>query len=194
MVVLVGGPAAGKTTWAKANLDRHRFATVSADDVKEQLPEYSATDPSAVHKESTQVAKRMMLRCIDEGRSFIYDGTGTNVGHVRRLIDHAHAAGFSVAIHYVRTPVEVALRRLQGRERKVPEAIVREKHAEVEAAYRELAPLVEFAAVHDNSKDIAIAKAYNPAEARGNRTPGPPTIQAVVIPVLEESEEAEEEA
>lgn len=154
LAILVGGPGAGKSTYAKKHLlGHHRFAYVDSDGAKEHLPEYDPKSPFHVHKESVEIAQRALKRAIDEGRSVIYDSTGLDVYTIKRAAKRARDAGYHIAVHYVKADPEVAMRRIEHRERKVPKDVVISKHAEVDWAFRQLRDVADFVVEFDNSED-----------------------------------------
>lgn len=153
-VIMVGGPAAGKTTYVHNQLlPNHRLQLVGSDEVKPFLPGYKPDDPGYVHRESVHVAMEHMHKCIRDGDSFVFDGTGLDTWGIKEAMNKARKNGFQVAVHFVKTPVEVALKRLENRERKVPENLVRSKHTEVAWAFSQLAPHADHVVEFDNSGD-----------------------------------------
>lgn len=62
-----------------------------------------------------------------------YDATLSHQATRRQLIRLAEGAGVSVRIVWMRTPLDVCLRRNAERDRVTPEALVRQLHRELEA-------------------------------------------------------------
>lgn len=87
VIFSAGLPGAGKTTvlTSNENLDLDEWATVSADDMKEELargghvPEIEGLTPmeasSLVHDESSELADRLLSKLSSQGKNVIYDFT-----------------------------------------------------------------------------------------------------------------------
>lgn len=150
-IFLTGGPASGKTHYKKESLiPHHRFVDIDCDAIKEQLPEYDPGQPMYLHKESVDVAQRLLRHCVKEGRSFTYDSTGLDIYTIQAAAKEARGKGYHIAVHSVEVPVEVALERNQQRARKVPEDLVRSKHSEMDWAFRHLKRLADHVVRHEN--------------------------------------------
>jgi predicted kinase len=130
--ILAGGlPGAGKTTVLEqqAGVDRSRYLTINPDDVKVQMarrgmiPEVTGlTQMEAselVHEESSHVAKRLARRAMREGKNVIWDITMSSRESTEKRINDLREFGYSrVEAVFVDIPVEVAIRRADGRHRQ----------------------------------------------------------------------------
>ena len=139
IIFLAGPPAAGKSTvrlarWAD-------MPVVDPDLIKERIPGYDPKRPEGVHKASKRLAREQFTRLIEEGVSFVYDTTSSNVGRVRREIEEARQAGYRIVLCLVWAPLSTCLARNRQRPRTVPEEVVVSIWHEVEAAWREISPL-----------------------------------------------------
>lgn len=111
-IVMMGGPASGKTSTVKHLLNRPDddfaalgFVNVNPDDVKEHIPEYneavgmSAKDAAWIaHEESSDVAGKVMQRALNEGMNLIVDGTGKNADKHKRTIQGLRGQGYHVRL------------------------------------------------------------------------------------------------
>jgi len=129
LVVMVGGPAAGKSSVAKAMF--RDLPRVDCDEVKSEHPDYDPKKPWTVHEWSAAEALRRLMGYLSRGESVVYDGTGTNGERLAMLVGMARATGMRVTAVLVTCSVDTAVQRNAGRERVVPEAMLREKHAKV---------------------------------------------------------------
>jgi predicted ABC-type ATPase len=146
--VLGGGPASGKTeivvnSPAGAKLRDPNGLMVNADDMKAELPEYSAMlrsgDTGAAHfthEESSYLAKRLQAAGFENRLDVTLDGTGDSApAKLRGKIARARAAGYRVEGHYATVPTDVAVSRAVARGertgRVVPETYLRATHAAV---------------------------------------------------------------
>ena len=126
LVVMVGGPAAGKSTVAQR--DYPNLPRVDADIIKEEHPDYDPKNPVVVHRWSVEESVKRVLGYLSRGTPVVYDGTGTNVERLASLVAIARASGMKVEACFVTCPVEVAVARNAARPRTVAEDVVRAKH------------------------------------------------------------------
>jgi predicted ABC-type ATPase len=165
--VLGGGPAAGKSTFvdsaAGAALRDPRGLTVNPDDMKAELPDYTAMvrggDRNAAnftHEESSYLAKRLQAAGFENRVNVTLDGTGdSSSDKLRSKIDAAHAAGYRVEGHYVTTDTATALARAETRGaqtgRHIPETYLRATHAAVSRTMVDVAPSFDALDLYDTS-------------------------------------------
>ena len=130
-VVLMGGPASGKTSMVKQLLGEkfETFVNVNPDDVKEQMSEYnealefkvdgettSAKDASSMcHEESSDIACAIYDKAITEGLSMIVDGTGAKGARHRNRIQALKDAGYHVQLMMPDLDPELAVQRAEDR-------------------------------------------------------------------------------
>jgi predicted ABC-type ATPase len=107
-------------------------------------PRARAKDPSAssfVHEESSYLAKVAQAEAFKRKINTTLDGTGDSSEEaVRKKIDAARAAGYTVAAYYVSVPTEIAVERAKDRAingtgsdrgRAVPPSVIEHAHAAV---------------------------------------------------------------
>ena len=135
IIFTMGLPAAGKSTWVGQNLAAtHNI--IDADAVKESHPHYDPEHPELLHGWSKEITELMWVNALDAGHGlWCIDGTGTNAEKMVRKMNQAAAAGYEIALVYVRCTMETSLERNQGRARKVPEHIIREKALDVATSF-----------------------------------------------------------
>lgn len=155
--MLGGGPASGKTTVVKSGIvqgipDSKQAVHVNADDVKAKLPENGRMSQSSndanffnsaafVHEESSQLAKRIQSRAIQNRQDVVLDGTGdSDINKLAKKVDEARVAGYKVNGLYVTVPTGIAVsranKRALGKEKRyVPETVVRGTHADVSRTF-----------------------------------------------------------
>jgi chloramphenicol 3-O-phosphotransferase len=133
-IVMMGGPASGKTSVVKGSLgispDRTfadaGFVNVNPDDCKELLPEYnaalnmpggkSAKDAAfMVHNESSDIADQILNIGIDQGLNLVVDGTGKNYRKHVEKIERLKAAGYHVKLVMPDVDMEEARKRSSDR-------------------------------------------------------------------------------
>jgi predicted ABC-type ATPase len=164
MIFLAGGTASGKTT-SKDRLEAEgllpaSYVNVNPDDIKEELEEYreaaAAGDlyaTSAVHEESSDIAKRIQAEAIRRRMHVLVDGTGDAegpkmtierggagvgrepFGKFHRKLNDARGRGYDVevVVSDVETPLAVArmIERFKRTRRFVPIGTLRQIHRDV---------------------------------------------------------------
>lgn len=119
-IIGIGIPGSGKTTLLKPLAAKQGLAYVNRDDIREEL----TGDPTN-HTREPQVT-RLMYQRIAEGlkhKGVVVDATHSKPRDRRTMIEFCRQHGATEIIAYwVNVPLETALLRNRGRERKVPEA------------------------------------------------------------------------
>ena len=103
------------------------FIVISADEIKEYLAGYNPENvPDYVHEDSVQLARQYIFElCEDPDNSYkvLLDGGGIN-GHynlsIIEKIRETNPDNSHVTTLFFDTPIDVCLKRLEGRKRKVP--------------------------------------------------------------------------
>lgn len=133
-VFLMGAPASGKSTIREKLF--FNIPAIDCDEIKKLHPKYDPKDiTNEVHYWSTDQAKKMMTRMIEEGQSFSYDTTGACAEALIRAINKVKAAGYETLLVYVKCGLRECLRRNRMRTRTVKPFIVRNKWEEVGISY-----------------------------------------------------------
>ncbi|HEX8102730.1 MAG TPA: zeta toxin family protein [Solirubrobacteraceae bacterium] len=152
-LIVAGGPASGKSTLL-TRIDLPPGAVhLDADAIKSQIPEYAALvaigEPlaaAAVHEESSDLARAILMRVLVERRNLVLDTVGDSApGVFVEKLERLHAAGYEVRVVYADVEVEAAVRRARERGlqtgRVVAEQTVRMLHQEVAARFPEVEDL-----------------------------------------------------
>ena len=166
-----GGSAAGKGGLSnpKTHNDfgtpsKEDVATIDADELKKDLPEYremQETDPdnaaAYAHEESSALAKRAMEAAIANGYDYTLDGTGDgSVEGVLKKIKQARDAGYEVNACYVTCPTEMAVQRSIERgkriKRNVPLDRVRGIHEAVSEIFPQVAKEFDHVTLYDTNQ------------------------------------------
>lgn len=148
-VVMVGGPAAGKSTVAKKLFAE--LPIVDCDAIKAERSDYDPKQPHLVHEWSSVEATRRVLALLSRGESCVFDSTGANVEKLSTFIAVAREAGMVVEAVYVTCSVEVAVQRNAQRERTVNVEMLRERHAVVAATWSVVKNMVSVFTVVENN-------------------------------------------
>lgn len=160
VLFMAGGTASGKSTALalddNADVQPPGAVHIDPDEIKSMIPEYvqmvRAQDryaASAVHEESSDIAKRLQAEAIRRGLNVVLDGTGNSgSGKFAGKMKDMKEAGYQIDAFYVNAPTEVAIERAIDRARKtgrwVPTPEIRNQHKNVSARFNDdIKPLVE---------------------------------------------------
>ncbi|BBZ33630.1 zeta toxin family protein [Mycolicibacterium confluentis] len=152
--LVVGPNGAGKSTFIAFTLAPvlPRSVFVNADEIaKQRWPD----DPLGHAYDAARVAADTRAKLIEAGASFIAE---TVFSHPSKLdlIRSAHNAGYTVALHVVLIPEDLAVERVKRRVlhggHDVPEDKIRERHRRLWQLVAEAIPMADSATVYDNSR------------------------------------------
>lgn len=152
---LVAGPnGAGKSTFVALTLAPllSESVFVNADEIaKQRWPD----NPESHAYEAAQVAADTRARLLELGRPFIAETVFSHPSELD-LIRAARARGYTVVLHVLLVPEDLAVVRVKYRVRAgghdVPEAKVRERHQRLWVLVAEAIARSDMATVYDNSR------------------------------------------
>lgn len=152
--LVVGPNGAGKSTFVALTLAPllPESVFVNADEIAQRRwPD----DPAARSYDAAQIAAQTRSTLIQQGRPFIAE---TVFSHPSKLdlIDAAHAAGYTVVLHALLIPEDLAVERVKHRVRAgghdVPERKIRERHRRLWHLVADAITKSDIATVYDNSR------------------------------------------
>lgn len=139
LLLLVGIPGSGKSTWAKNWVSSHPgYRVVSTDAIRAEL-----YGDEVVQGDWWQIWETVVTRwhagvtAIHQGdlEGIIYDATNARRRHRRAAIATARQVGFThLTLVWFDVPLGVALARNRGRSRQVPPDIVATMHRQLQGA------------------------------------------------------------
>jgi predicted ABC-type ATPase len=151
-VVMMGGPASGKTSLVRGILGERfdDFVNVNPDDVKEDIPEYNdavsqdARDAAYMaHEESSDIAGVVKQEAEEGGYNIIVDGTGKDASKHIGTIKDLQSKGYRIMLLMPDVGMQEAVNRVEDRATKtgryVPEDIVRMAHAKIPGNFEKIA-------------------------------------------------------
>lgn len=152
--LVVGPNGAGKSTFIAFTLAPllPGSLVVNADEIaRQRWPE----DPASHSYDAARIAADTRAKLIDLGRSFVAE---TVFSHPSKLdlVHTARRAGFTVVLHVLLIPEDLAVERVRHRVRAgghdVPEVKIRERHRRLWTPVAEAIALSDLATVYDNSR------------------------------------------
>lgn len=172
-VLIGGGTASGKTSLRKSAVEGElqklgvQAATVDADEIKEQIPEYEAFKAAhpkdaarLVHRESCDIAVMLLKELLRLKKHFIYEGTMARTERYLQLVGALRRHGYEIHVYVVDVPLLTALRRSDERARvtgrKVPHSIIRYTHRKVPLTVEALKDKVDRYHVYDNRDGLKL--------------------------------------
>ena len=152
MVVLIGLPAAGKSTIAGVHFgDSHRF--FDCDSIKASHPDFDPKNPAALHLWSKERLAEEVAAVWSNPHNFVYDSTGTNPERIEALVMMAREAGMKTRLLFVTVDQAVSLERNARRSRVVPEEVILEKVEKVKETFNHVAFMFDNVVMFDNSTE-----------------------------------------
>lgn len=152
--LVVGPNGAGKSTFIAFTLAPllRGSLVVNADEIaRQRWPQ----DPASHAYDAAQVAADTRTKLIELGRSFIAE---TVFSHPSKLdlIRTAHRGGFTVVLHVLLIPEDLAVERVRHRVQSgghdVPESKIRQRHRRLWVPVAEAIALSDIATAYDNSR------------------------------------------
>ncbi len=148
LLLLVGIPGSGKSTWARDFVRANpRYRIVSTDAIRARC-----YGDEGIQGDWLQLWRQVIIQwqqgieAIQRGdlEGIIYDATNARRRHRREAIAAARQAGFtSITLVWFDVPLTVALERNRGRSRQVPPEVIATMHRQIQAAPPSLAEAVE---------------------------------------------------
>lgn len=148
IIALRGIPGAGKTTWAKSQVEPKTIVRVNKDDIRRMLCPNDDNDKGyewhpILERLVCEIQDGVMMAALAAGYDVIVDNTHINPGHVEQLEElEQYADGqfgdVALEIRDVEITPEEAIERDKVREHPVGEALIRDMYEQLQEAKREV--------------------------------------------------------
>jgi len=113
LTIVLGPPAAGKSTIANELAIANRSAILDSDEIKKTLPEYEGgVGASAVHEESSNLAKELQALMIERGTNIVLPKVGHSASSIRDVISLYKNKGYKVRLVNMDVNPENAFQRM----------------------------------------------------------------------------------
>jgi predicted ABC-type ATPase len=114
--VILGPPAAGKSTFANEIALARKAAIVDSDEVKKAMPEYAeGVGAPAVHEESGDVAATLFARMIERKANMVIPKVGAKPDSIEKMVRQLRKGGYTVDLVNMDVTAGNAYRRMIGR-------------------------------------------------------------------------------
>jgi len=114
--IVIGPPAAGKSTVVDPMVESVGGLLVDSDEAKKRLPEYQGgIGAMAVHEESSAIADKLMEKAIEHGDNMVLPRVGWRSSSIRDLQTILAGNGYRVHLVLVHLPKELAVQRAIAR-------------------------------------------------------------------------------
>lgn len=127
LLILIGIPASGKSTWAKSFIRSNAdWVRVSRDDFRLMLKEAQMTEPKIEEMISTLV-RHTIRESLMRKLNVIVDATNVRIDRIQEFVDEfKYYADVNYRVFDI--SLKVALERNKARDAKVPEAVIEAMH------------------------------------------------------------------
>lgn len=114
--ILLGPPAAGKSTIANPLARQMGAAIIDADEAKKLIPEYErGIGANAVHEESSELIDEVLTRAVIAGENMVLPKVGGSAASIEFLAEKLARNGYKVNLVLADVPGDVAMQRMIGR-------------------------------------------------------------------------------
>lgn len=122
LIIMVGPPGSGKSTWATDFTSKNDVIYVSTDSIRAEIG--SGEGDQSVSAAAFSIARKRISQALSQGKNAIIDATSVNKKSRKEWIDIANQYGaYTVAIAF-ELPREELYRRNAQRSRQVPNDII----------------------------------------------------------------------
>ena len=125
-VILLGAPGIGKSTFISKFIRPRNpnIKTFSTDEVSLKFTK----DPKSYHSTASKLNLERLFYFIDNGLSFIYDTTGTQLENIKNIYNKSIQNGFDIIFIHLIGSLEMAQAGNLQRDRKVPTDYLRHSY------------------------------------------------------------------
>lgn len=114
--IILGPPAAGKSTFANKFAQARNAAIIDPDEAKKVLPEYEGgIGANAVHAESAEIADAVLAMALVNGDNVVIPRTGGKLETVAEIFEQLELMGYEIDLVLMDVSIDNAHKRMIGR-------------------------------------------------------------------------------
>ncbi len=129
LILMVGIPGSGKSTYTKTKVDR-RIRVLSSDDIRKEL--FGSEDDQEHNEEIFNTLYSRARKLLEDGKDVLIDATNSNKINRKRALSHFDDMNIRRKAIVIETPVNLCIERDKGRKRVVGEKVINEFSASFE--------------------------------------------------------------
>jgi predicted kinase len=126
LVMLMGLPASGKTTYAKGLVDQGNFVRVNKDELRAMMD--NSVHSKSNEKRVIRIRDQIIIDALANGKNVIVDDTNFAKYHQETLYGLAQKMGATMIVRFLDTPVEMCIERNNARGNPVPNSAITEMY------------------------------------------------------------------
>ena len=137
LIVLVGIPGSGKSSYAKKYCkDNPNVVHLSSDAIREEL--YGSAENNEHNDQVFQVMEERTIKALKEGKDVIYDATNLKKRYRKIILDATKTIkGRNAKAVFFKVPLQICLIRNAARKRQVPDYAIKRMRKMMEAPSKE---------------------------------------------------------
>lgn len=129
LMVMVGLPASGKSTYAKKIAIEENAIILSSDKLREEL--YGDINDSEHNTEVFSELHRRIKENLEQGKNVIWDSTNINYKKRQAFLKELKRLDITKECHLMATPYELCIKQNKQRDRQVPEDVIRRMYKNI---------------------------------------------------------------
>lgn len=174
MTLVIGPPAAGKSSAVRPMARATKSAVVGADEAKEVIPAYQGgVGVYAAHPESLVLSEQVLKQLMDKGANIIIEKVGNNFDDIIPMMQDWKALGYRVNLIHVHKPLQELIpgmiSRFQATGRIVDPEYLAGVADKTYPGYKELKPYADEAAAFDTSGSTPTRPSLKIIDGEGTR-------------------------
>jgi predicted ABC-type ATPase len=174
-IMMVGGPASGKSTLIK-DMNTKGFVTVDADEIKAKLPEFligvglgDKGIANSVHQTSARISSEIIRRATERGLNVLVDSTGANLPVYKQLMDDfkARENPYNIRVLAQHVPKDLGVNRAVARAelplsmgggRFVPRSVIESGYDKIPGNFLQIVKKADSAILNDGVRGKVISE------------------------------------
>ena len=129
LIMMIGLPASGKSTYARELCIKENAILISSDDMRQEL--YGDIDNQDDKSNLFQEIHRRIKNNLKQGNNVVYDATNISWKKRRQLLWDIKKINVIKECYFMATPYEICLKQNENRERKIPKHVIKRMYENI---------------------------------------------------------------